>query len=1129
MQCSQLSTYAAAIIQNDADEPSEVIVHRPRFGPECILANWKKTILEYLMQDQIKQRDRLFAELALEWSLLDVISHQRILDASAASDGGRSLADLVVEQAGLSDGDRSALDWMVDWRLSTQRPESTEQSLVSTHTGIMQKTGEPESPEFLSTHINKGAPATSTSCLVPESERYERQKFHAKGGIGQVWFTHDANFDRNVALKELLPERRSEHDLRRFLLEARVTGQLEHPGIVPVYGLHQDAETGVFYTMRFIQGKTLREEIRELHNRAMGKPSTLEMANLLNAFIAICNTIEFAHSKGVIHRDLKGQNVAVGEFGEVIVLDWGLAKIIGGAEPKLPNSAPDDDSAFDTTQDGVVVGTPAYMSPEQALADNERVGSRSDVYSLGVILYEILTGELPFKANDVSSLLHMVATTPPPRPTQVSSSVPRTLEAICLKAMAKTPEDRYASARELGDEIRRYLADEPVAALPDSVMARLGRWGRRNRTLVATAGSVLVALVVALTVGAILLSRANTRVNDQKLLAEQNAERSHANFKQAVVSINKFYTMVSETQLLDVPGMIPLRNDLLQNAFDHYSTLAAQNADNPVLKGMLADAVYRMARIQMDLGKDDEAADSIQECLAIHERLKTNGDGSELGPVSYAKVISAMCSLEMKRGNPEASMERRVQAIGILEEFLANSPDDEAGNEQLAQLLTDDSRFRYETRNISEAIAPAERALKIRRNAIVLNPTRKVHRLFLADLLSYYAVVQRDSRDIAGARKSFEESIGLYEAMQEDVKILVRHRAGLAGCYQSYGALLNFMRDPDAAAETLNKAITIRQNLVRDFPSVPDHRSNLAMSYTSLGVLYWNLREYQQALQSYQAAVDINTRLTEDFPQVFAHQDDLAAGYNNIGMTLRILQRYDEAFDAYQQCVKIRKKLMNQPSKIVYAGTQLASCYDNVGRLLRYQDDFAGSLEWQEKSINQLQQIFEHIGDDPRVLDKLHRAYRGRAETLDGLKRFAEAADDWKTSADIENGNDRTFLLMKRVRSLALGGQLAEATEEATSLMTTEILDGETLFDTAGVFAIAIVAVRNDKSLEGKVRNDQVAEFAKLAMDALNKAAAEGYFDDDEGLRDLTDDKDIDGIREFDAFKEFQAKISPDV
>ncbi len=1078
------------------------------------------------MSNQIDVRDQLFATMAVEWKFLDPVKHRQILETSASS-SERSLPELVIEWGDLSDNDCAALYWMVDRRLETEQPAPTDASFDSTRSGLGVDTDSRNSPEFLSTHIQHATETTTPPKFATEAERYHRRNFHAKGGIGQVWLTRDVNFERDVALKELLPTRRGEQYLRRFLLEARVTARLEHPGIVPVYGLHLDEDAGPFYTMRFIQGKTLREAIHEYHEKKTDDvTSTLELANLLNSFIAICNTIEFAHSKGVIHRDLKGQNIAIGEFGEVIVLDWGLAKVMGDAEADDSHTPNDEASGFDTTQAGTVVGTPAFMSPEQATADNDQVGPRSDIYSLGVILFEVLTGKLPFKADDVSSLLNKVATETAPRPSQLSPSVPKPLEAICLKAIEKQSEKRYASARDLGDDIRRYLADETVSALPDSIITQIGRWGRRNRTKVATVASVLVALIVALTGGAILLADANSRVNDQWLRSEHNAEQATVNFEHAVKSVNNFYTLVSENQLLDVPGMVPLRDELLQNALDYYSEFAAQDADNPVLKGMLADACFRMARIRIQLGKNDEAMSDLKRCQQLHQSLSSSGFGSELGTVSYAKVIGAMCAVEMQRGNHDASQEQRLEAIRVLEEFVKAHPKDAAGNEELAQVLTDQSRYFFETRNLNEAMPPAIRAMVIRRTAVSDNPDRELNRLFLAELLSFYGVLQRDSGDAKGAEQTFAESIELYEGLGDEVATLVRHRSGAAGCYQSYGALLRHLGNPTLAEQTLNSATEIREELVREFPSVPEHRSSLALSHTSLGVLHWNLRDSEKALPSFKAAVKINKRLTEDFPQTFIFQDDLAAGYNNLAMVYRTQQEFTEAYENYLRCIDIRTRLLDQSSNAVQVGVRLAGCYDNVGRLFRFQNDFKTSLKWQEKSVSQLEQIIDRIGEDPRVVYQLHRAYRGRAESLDGLGRFADSANDWQKSADLEKGNDHQFLLMKRARALVRASDVVTGTKEAALLLSSGTLDSETIFNAAGVFALAIADVKNDTKITEESRQKQQAEFLRQAIEALEQARKAGYFDNDAGLDDLNTNDDLSTMRDSAAFKQFVSNLT---
>ena len=281
-----------------------------------------------------------------------------------------------------------------------------------------------------------------------ECERYSMVAFHAKGGMGRVSVCHDRELGRRVAMKEMHPEHASnDAALQRFMKEARITGRLEHPNVVPVYDLVK-AATGraPFYTMRFVSGRTLTEAIRAYHEkRRRGEAVGVEMLTLLNAFVSICQTIAYAHTQDVIHRDLKGSNVMLGDFGEVIVLDWGLAKILGEAESVDAGAPSPSSESNDQTQPGVVKGTPAYLSPEGALGQIDRINKLTDVYGLGAILYEILAGQPPYKD--------------PKPPSSLVSDVPTGLEASCLRALAENQEDRHPSAGELAAEVQQWLAE----------------------------------------------------------------------------------------------------------------------------------------------------------------------------------------------------------------------------------------------------------------------------------------------------------------------------------------------------------------------------------------------------------------------------------------------------------------------------------------------------------------------------------------------------------------------------------------------------------------------------------------------------------------------------------------------
>ncbi len=366
-------------------------------------------------------------------------------------------------------------------------------------------------------------------------------RFHAAGALGEVFLARNAELNREVALKFLKPGRTRDPDsLRRFLQEAEVTGRLEHPGVVPIYALGSDAAGGPCYAMRFIRGATLQDAIDAFHasDRAGRDPSerSLALRELLGRFVSICNTMAYAHSRGILHRDLKPRNVMLGKYEETLVVDWGLAKAFDRPEPTAgigeETLTPSGSGSGSDTPTVGIVGTPAFMSPEQAEAGSDLVGPASDIFGLGAILYTILTGRVPYQGRSVMEIIEAVRRCQFPRPRQVEPDVPRPLEAICLKAMAARPSDRYATALDLAADINRWLADEPVAAYPESMAARLRRWVRRHPRLVtgsaASAGVAAVALLAIITV----IAGSNRRLADANRTIRGNSEQIAAQNKE---------------------------------------------------------------------------------------------------------------------------------------------------------------------------------------------------------------------------------------------------------------------------------------------------------------------------------------------------------------------------------------------------------------------------------------------------------------------------------------------------------------------------------------------------------------------------------------------------------------------
>jgi len=396
-----------------------------------------------------------------------------------------------------------------------------------------------------SSSTNKRGSFSGPECK--QTDRFEKQHFLDSGNLGEVFFAKDTELNRTVVTKYIRPEM-SDDNLKQalFHLEGEVTGSLEHPSVVPVYGSGKDSKGRLYYAMRYIRGKKLSRVIAEYHRKESGLKQEA-LTGLLQNFQAVCLAIEYAHSKGVLHCDIKPDNIMIGDYGEVFVVDWGLVVVCGDVKGSssnihemetldpdiIPPYKPSElaSSGLHEKQGGSrrgVGGTPAYMAPEQFTAtmseDISLVTPKADIYALGSTLYHILTGKAPHLPKEgikesPDAFYFRITTGMIPTPREKDTSIPKLLEQIVLKAMQVEPGDRYASARELAEDIKRYVSDEPVHAYQESGLEKSRRWIRKNRSLV---GMMLLLITLVAIIFGIVTARYNENLTREKDRANRN-------------------------------------------------------------------------------------------------------------------------------------------------------------------------------------------------------------------------------------------------------------------------------------------------------------------------------------------------------------------------------------------------------------------------------------------------------------------------------------------------------------------------------------------------------------------------------------------------------------------------------
>ena len=996
---------------------------------------------------------------------------------------------------------------------------------------------------------------------------YKLLQLLGEGGMGTIYLAEQEQpVKRRVALKIIKVGMDSTTFTARFEQERQALAMMDHPHIAKVLDAGASNAGRPYFVMEYVQGVPIT---RFCDQQQLSPRQRMEL------FIPVCQAVQHAHQKGVIHRDLKPSNVLVAMYdGRPVpkVIDFGVAKVTHRKLTELTMQ----------TEIGSIVGTLEYMAPEQAELNNMDIDTRADIYSLGVLLYELLTGSPPFTAEELRSaefteMLRMIREVEPARPsTRISTSEalptiaanrklePKRLQSlltgeldwIVMKCLAKERHRRYDTAVGLAADVARYLANEPVLAGPPKVSYRARKFLTRHRAAVATA-----AMCALLLVGGIVGTTWGwANANEAKRDAAAGENRAKAARAKLRAALDEVSSEAIATLLAQQPQLTDRHRALLTRTLELYEEFANDPGENPEDRREVALAHVRMGTIRGQLGELDGAAEAYKRAIALWESLveefpKHSPYVSELAKSHDS--LGWVCDLQVNRTDAEANYRNAVALLTAIHE---THPDNPAYISDLAYSRVHVANSLADRAQRKEAEAGYRTAIELLKSIPDPDETARVR---LGNAQYNLALLLGEMELVEAAADEYKRSIEVLEALVADFPQEHGHERRLSNSFVNLGEIIARGDDWETARTYYDRGREIQEKLVREYPAIPEYQKYLGRTISSLADELANRNFFDDARAMYQEAIDVKRNLSLRYPKSPTYVRDLASTFNNRAYMELRNDNLEASEAGFRDAIALQEPLVENHPDIAEYRRELGNSYGNLGSLLARQEEFKQAKEcilkcWEHNSFladkypeapehllrqgadaGNVAELTAKLGDNEQALEWYAKALATMQQALDRMPEGSTVRNTWlfnSTSAraqllqDMERF-DEALADWEESQNLAPDSR-SLWTQARTALCLVQLgkLDEaigkiETLQAGEDPDGESLLVSARVYSQAMEKSPDRSEEFAPKCMEMLRKAQSAGVFDSSDSLEELDEDPHLTSIQQREDYQTWREEL----